>query len=438
MKTDNDKWSDNLRKRMDGYEEPVDSDMWKSIKRDLDARESVPMRFRRAIIGIAAVAACLIVAVGLYVYFSGDSTRIDLHNGEQLASGQINAVSDNEKSSEDENLKDAVKRNAGKLNSFTAAEYHVASAAVPVVENKKEEAVAGNDVAVASEVTPENIADVEKKNENPRSADKKEQRLSLYDTADADFSNIKDSGRSELHESESDSRWSVSFSAGGNGVDSENEMQEGFKPLQRTSIFGIQQSAPTKGEEDFQYVYNEIVFNNIEQDTRTEVEYDVPITYTASFRYKLNNRWGVDAGLSFSKLGMQWKSGSDTHYYRQKQRMMFIGVPVSVSFTALDTRFVSLYVLGGGSVEKCVSGTVLTYLNDDKSEGVPSNKEKIGEHPWQYSVSAGAGVQFNITKNYGIFAEPKVAWYFDNAEDIDLRKDDGPYFNLNVGLRFTY
>ena len=65
-----------------------------------------------------------------------------------------------------------------------------------------------------------------------------------------------------------------------------------------------------------------------------------------------------------------------------------------------------------------------------------SVKNDLAEKPWQYSVNAGIGLQFNITKKCGIFAEPKVTRHLESS-DLQLRKHDTE-FNLGVGLRLSY
>lgn len=58
--------------------------------------------------------------------------------------------------------------------------------------------------------------------------------------------------------------------------------------------------------------------------------------------------------------------------------------------------------------------------------------------PLQWSVSAAAGVQVNFTKNIGLYAEPGVAYYFDDGSEVETIRKEHPFnFNLQVGLRFS-
>ena len=111
---------------------------------------------------------------------------------------------------------------------------------------------------------------------------------------------------------------------------------------------------------------------------------------------------------------------------------------MDVSFTIFDSRYFSFYALAGGSVEKCVAGNVSTSLVGGLEDAASNMKEGLAEHPWMFSVAAGVGAQFNITDRSGIFAEPRIAYVFDTAEDMLLRKNNSPQFNLSVGVRFSY
>ena len=224
-----------------------------------------------------------------------------------------------------------------------------------------------------------------------------------------------------------------------NGFFAQNSSNGGFMPMDRQErpIFGPLYSS-TKDEAAFNSSYAEMVASNTERPTRTDLQYDIPITASAMFRYNINRRWSVDAGLSFTRTGASWRSGSESHYYRSKQKAYFIGIPASINFTIFDSRYFSIYALAGGSVEKCVAGNISTSLVGGLENSNPNKKEDLPEHPWQFSISAGVGLQFNITRQYSLFAEPKAAYYFDTAKDILLRKDNTPQFNLSVGMRFIY
>lgn len=65
--------------------------------------------------------------------------------------------------------------------------------------------------------------------------------------------------------------------------------------------------------------------------------------------------------------------------------------------------------------------------------------ESISIRPLQWSVNAGAGVQYNISSMVGIYAEPGLSYYFDNGSNIETIYSEKPLnFNLNIGLRVSF
>ena len=65
-------------------------------------------------------------------------------------------------------------------------------------------------------------------------------------------------------------------------------------------------------------------------------------------------------------------------------------------------------------------------------------RQDVEEKPWQISIGGSAGVQFSITKLLSVYAEPGVAYYFDNKSSLLTIYQEKPFnFNLNMGLRFN-
>ena len=75
-----------------------------------------------------------------------------------------------------------------------------------------------------------------------------------------------------------------------------------------------------------------------------------------------------------------------------EQKLHYVGIPLRANWNFLDKKLVTLYVSGGGMVEKCVYGKL------------GSEKETV--KPLQFSVSGAVGAQVNATKRLGIYVEP--------------------------------
>ena len=78
-----------------------------------------------------------------------------------------------------------------------------------------------------------------------------------------------------------------------------------------------------------------------------------------------------------------------------------------------------------GYMEKCVHAKVGPY--DDL------------EKPWQFSLTAAVGAQYNIGRHVGVYVEPGVSYYFDDGSSLQtIRKDKPCLFSLQAGFRLSY
>lgn len=424
MSADKDKWTEKLRHKLDSYEEPASESLWQSIERDVNAND-IRRRMRRNVVRIASIAACFALITGSYVFLrhSNDNIATAPAMPQQPVAAAI--PSGNRQTTPETVAKQTEKTIAASSPQTAAYAYNSPGGNEPLPEQS---------VATPSAESPKKETTVQHSQDESKD---KETGTPAY-TGDRAYTHSYTSNKRNTGKRPERSRFGVSVKVD-NGLIAQNSSSGGFMPMDRQehNTFGPLYSS-SKGEEAFNSSYAEMVASNTEQSTRTDLQYDIPITASAMFRYNISKRWSVDAGLSFTRTGASWRSGSESHYYRSKQKAYFVGIPASINFTIFDSRYFSFYALVGGSVEKCVAGNISTSLVGGLENSNSNKKEDLSEHPWQFSLSAGVGLQLNITEQYSLFAEPKAAYYFDTAKDILLRKDNTPQFNLSVGMRFNY
>ncbi|WP_289645719.1 outer membrane beta-barrel protein, partial [uncultured Muribaculum sp.] len=180
-----------------------------------------------------------------------------------------------------------------------------------------------------------------------------------------------------------------------------------------------------------------ILLFNQGQDVANEVKHRLPVRTGLSFAYRINDRLSIESGLLYTLLTSDLKYGSESHYIAGQQKLHYIGVPVNARYRVLSWRSFDLYASAGVLAEKCVSGKIeRDFILDNHA--TQSEKEDVKVKPLQWSVNASAGLQFNITRALGIYAEPGVSCYIDNGSPVETIYSERPLnFNLNVGLRFT-
>lgn len=180
-----------------------------------------------------------------------------------------------------------------------------------------------------------------------------------------------------------------------------------------------------------------IDMNNVEtaEPVEENVHHRQPIRFGLSFRYALNDKWSIDAGLSYTMLTSDL-SFSATHYYAEvEQRLNYVGIPINVNYKLWSNRHFNVYASAGGIVEKMVKGKQhIVVTNPSKSE----RDESVSIGPLQLSINGAIGAEYQFVDWLSIYAEPGLGYYFDNGSSVPTIYQDKPLnFNLNVGLRLN-
>ena len=156
-----------------------------------------------------------------------------------------------------------------------------------------------------------------------------------------------------------------------------------------------------------------------------------PIRYGFSLRYSLNERWAVETGLTYTLLTSDITTTDAEKTTLSKQRLNYIGIPLKVEYLLWSSRYFNAYISVGALVEKMVKGRLETIET--------GTDESVSIHPLQCSVNGAVGAEFNLSRQFSIYAEPGIGYYFDNGSSVPTFYQDKPAsFNLNVGLRFSF
>jgi len=181
-----------------------------------------------------------------------------------------------------------------------------------------------------------------------------------------------------------------------------------------------------------------ILLYNKGKETTSRIKHRQPIRAGLSFSYRLTDRIGVGTGFSYTNLTSDVKNGSDLHYFAGQQTLHYIGVPLNVSYDIVTWKRLRFYASAGILAEKCISGKTTTdYSLNGKTNGSRS-EEPVGEKPFQISVNMSAGIQFDITRSIGLYAEPGVSYYFNDGTGLSTIYKEKPLnLDFNLGVRLT-
>ena len=145
------------------------------------------------------------------------------------------------------------------------------------------------------------------------------------------------------------------------------------------------------------------------------VHHSQPVRFGLSLRYRLDNRWSIESGLSYTRLSSDITTISNEVTTVTEQRLNYIGLPLNISYNIWKSRNFGLYISAGGMIEK-----------------------SLDTSPWQFSLNGAAGAEYKLTDFFSLYAEPGLGYYFkDGSITPTIYKDNPLNFNLSFGLRFS-
>ena len=173
------------------------------------------------------------------------------------------------------------------------------------------------------------------------------------------------------------------------------------------------------------------------KSVKTEYKHRLPVRVGLNVAYRLTDRLSVESGVSYTRLSSDMKDGTKDNYSSGSQKLDYIGVPLNVKYRAFGYRRLSVYASAGLLTEKCVSGKT-THEYVISGEKKKHEAEDVAAKPWQLSVNAALGAQFDVLRNVGVYVEPGVSYYFDDRSTLSTIYKEKPLnFNLNLGVRYT-
>ncbi len=163
----------------------------------------------------------------------------------------------------------------------------------------------------------------------------------------------------------------------------------------------------------------------------------MPITWSLALKYRLNHRFGLESGFSYSRLTSDFEMGTDGNTISEKQTIHYLGIPVKGIYNMYGGKRWSIYGSLGLTTEIPVRSTLHSdfYVNGQYEA---SDKTTILA-PWQFSTTFGLGLQYHLTPNVGFFVEPSLQYYIPMKTDIETYRTEHPFtFSLPLGIRFTW
>ena len=319
-----------------------------------------------------------------------------------------------------------------------------ASEALAVAEGKNDasetSAVAEGEAEAAASavVQPESAVSSASSDGKPDSSEREDDRRATMELLPDDFPDFEPESAGKRN------RFAAlrpqSISAGASGFMTQSRMENTYSPVSTFNTLnskapsgdGIGQVVPASDRPSGEPVPIQ------SYALKTDAKHYRPVTFSVLAKWQFTETLGLESGLSWTMLSSRFTTSSATSQIADQQTLQYIGIPLSMTFSFLDTRLFTIYATMGGMVEKCVDGRVKhsEYVSDKQ---LLSYVDKVSVTPLQWSVSGGAGIQANFSDNLAFFAEPGLSYHFRNESQVGTIYREHPLdFRFSFGFRVTF
>ncbi|MDR2622064.1 MAG: PorT family protein [Dysgonamonadaceae bacterium] len=168
-----------------------------------------------------------------------------------------------------------------------------------------------------------------------------------------------------------------------------------------------------------------------------EATHRIPLSFGLTVKKELNRTFSLETGLVYTFLDSRFENRS---WEREALlQLHYLGIPLNVQARILGDKKSDweVYLSAGGMIEKGIyshykqtnhagGSDILTIISNEKINGL------------QYSISFAPGIDYKIYRNYSVYFEPKISYYFDTKQPVSARTEHPVVVGVNVGLRLGW
>ena len=158
-------------------------------------------------------------------------------------------------------------------------------------------------------------------------------------------------------------------------------------------------------------------FNGLE----TTHPHRMPLVVGLSVKFPVTEKIGITTGLEYSlySSSFSYPSGEKT------QLVHYLGIPVRLDWTFVSSRWLDAYLGAGIKGDLCVGATL--------------DGHSIGKDGPAFRLLGAGGIQFNATRNLGLFVEPEVSWTLPSDRwMLSTYSSEHPWmFTVATGVRIN-
>ena len=169
-----------------------------------------------------------------------------------------------------------------------------------------------------------------------------------------------------------------------------------------------------------------------------EAHHGAPVRMGVSVAWGLSPHLSLVSGLNWTSLSSTFdeRTAGDTHT-SIRQNLGYLGVPLRLEAGFEPVKRLRLYAGAGGMVEKGMMSSSRTdsYFGDHLGSTVNGHPDTGG---LLWSVGALAGVEFRLSRVFGLYVAPGIEYHFDNGAEARSAYTEKPlHWNVALGVRFN-
>lgn len=441
---DNDKWIQDLRSRLEGYESEPPKDLWAGIHAGIQKGEAKPRKSAWDIWRLSGIAAAVLLLMGIGTVLWLERPTGFVIEDEVVAIGKTDGELTLARPTEETNVTSAreeVEKVKGESQSNKVANdsriEQDAKIATAIQRSREEESKTPTEaeyVKVEPSLEPAfaESEQVETTSVHSESNDitheghtraEKSQEISVP----TEGSTLSPRTLMVQQPVRRDSRIALLGAGSPNSIRI-NSPEDGLLYGFRDSSLELHESRPVKRRS----------IDDVLTSGSVLLDHKQPLSLGLSVQQSLQDGWGIETGLIYHRLGTTFRKFRGDDRPLGRQSIEYIGVPLGITYDVWGSRGFLLYVAGGAEAALCIRRTLqiedhgafeLYALGSDLS--TPLDK-------LQWSLHAGVGMQYAITRKLALFLKPEVRYYINNKSDIETIYKTKPLnFDFTVGIRWN-
>jgi hypothetical protein len=169
----------------------------------------------------------------------------------------------------------------------------------------------------------------------------------------------------------------------------------------------------------------------------SKINHYPPLSFGLTVRKELDNIFSLETGIVYTFLHSDFSNALPKR--EAKLQLHYLGIPLNLNVNIYGNPYTKwdIYLSTGGMVEKGLLShyTQKQYISNDNALKTTTDENIDG---LQWSVAIAPGIDYKLSKNYSLYLEPKLSYYFDNNQPISARTEHPVVFGVNAGFRFTW